>query len=352
MAAVPGSFALLVAIAASTATSAAAPAYEIDVADVPAGVDACPSREQVAESLEAHMPGVVARSGRATGPGLLHLALAISPEGVARVTMTDATGAVRLERELDIAASGGGQGRGAVPRDRSSCVAVAETVTLIIERYMRHLGYHEPPPPALVPPPEPPAPQPAAPPPEGPERGRLGLGVFVRPPYDGPTRVEPTLSGALRLGALELGASIGATWPVHRAIPMSDGAGSFTLLAFPLRVSLGVPLALGDHLTVVPAVAAGIDLVLAETKGIGATRRSSAAEPVVEAGLAFRVALTRRIWIDLQAFQGLDLRPEEFFVTDLTTSRPVTIMMTPRTYTRVGANFGFCFGNLAGAGKN
>jgi hypothetical protein len=99
-------------------------------------------------------------------------------------------------------------------------------------------------------------------------------------------------------------------------------------------------------------VAGGADVVLAQTRGIGATRRSSAVEPVVEAGLAFRAALTRRFWFDIQVFQGIDLRPEEFYVTDPMTQRSVTILMTPRTYTRMGANLGFCFGKLGSPGKN
>jgi hypothetical protein len=348
----PPLLALLLLAAASA--SPTAPAYEIEVTDVSAATDACPSREQVAEALEAHMPGVVARSGGATGPGLLHLSLTITPEGLARVTMTDATGAVRLERELDLAASAATGRDRALPRDRASCLAFAETVTLIIERYMRHLGYHEPPPPALVPPPEPPAapPPPPAPDEAGPERGRLGLGLFFRPPYGGPTHLEPTLSGAARIGPLEVSASVAATLAIRRTIPMSGGAGSFTLLSFPARLTIGWPIALGAPLTLVPAVAGGADVVLAQTRGIGATRRSSAVEPVAEAGLAFRAALTRRFWFDIQVFQGIDLRPEEFYVTDPMTQRSVTILMTPRTYSRIGANFGFCFGKLGSLGKN
>jgi hypothetical protein len=173
--------------------------------------------------------------------------------------------------------------------------------------------------------------------------------VFVRPPYDGPTRIEPMLTGALRVSRVEVGLSAGVALPVRLAIPRSDGDGTLTLLVFPARITLGVPLALGSRLALTPAVAGGFDLVLGETRGIGTTRRSSAIEPVAEAGLAFRAALTRRFWFDLQAFQGIDLRPEEFVVTDPNTQADVTVLMTPRTYTRVGANFGFFLGN---SGKN
>jgi hypothetical protein len=346
---VPPVLALLSLLAAAPS---AAPAYEIDVADVSAAPDACPSREQVAEALEAHMPGVLSRPGSTPGPGLLHLALTITPEGMAHVTMTDGTGALRLERELDLAGSAAATPGRPLPHDRSSCLAFAETITLIIERYMRHLGYHEPPPPALVPPPPPPAPPAPAPTDEGPERARIGVGLFVRPPYDGPARYEPTLTAALRLGPLEITLTAGATLPIRRTIPMSNGAGTLTLLAFPARFGLGFPLALGRTLTLTPGAVGGFDVVLAETRGIATTRRSSALEPVAEAGLALRAALTRRFWFDLQAFQGLDLRPEEFSVTNPSTSRSVTILVTPRTYTRIGANFGFYIGKLGNSGKN
>src|SRR6185295_20172122 len=94
--------------------------------------------------------------------------------------------------------------------------------------------------PALVPPPEP---EPVPAPPAAPEceRGRVGVGVAVRPPFgaDTPWRLEPELTGALLFGHLELAASAGAAWPAKRTIPMTAGAGDLTLLAFPVRVAAG-----------------------------------------------------------------------------------------------------------------
>ena len=55
----------------------------------------------------------------------------------------------------------------------------------------------------------------------------------------------------------------------------------------------------GARFALVPALGAGLDVVLAETRGIVVTRRSTAVEPVVEAGVRARAALTRRLWLDL-----------------------------------------------------
>jgi hypothetical protein len=321
-----------------------APAYEIDLAEVSNAPDACPTQDQLAEALEAHMPGVVARApAREANPSLLRLGFAMSPEGVARVTMTDATGATRLERELDLPKSGGAGPNAA--RDRTSaCAAVAETVALIVERYMRHLGYHEQPPPALVeppPPPPPPAPLPHAPPPPG-GPGRLGLGVAARLPYAASWRFEAGLTGAVRLGRIDVAATVGATLPQDEGVPMSAGKGSLLLRTFPARLTFGWTLWLGPRLALVPALGGGFDLVLAETRGIDLTRRSTAVEPTLEAGVRAMLTVTQRVWIDVQAFQGIDIRPEEFLV--MGTTGEETVLMTPRAYTRLGVDFGVYLG--------
>ncbi|HEX4406400.1 MAG TPA: hypothetical protein VH560_16290, partial [Polyangia bacterium] len=87
----------------------------------------------------------------------------------------------------------------------------------------------------------------------------------------------------------------------------------------------------------------GLDVVLAQTQGIDKTRRSAAVEPTVEAGATVLVTLTRRIWIDAHAFQGLDVRPEEFEITSAS-GQATNAFMTPRVYTRLGVDFGVFLG--------
>jgi hypothetical protein len=328
--------------------------YEIDVGDVSGAPEACPSQDLVAEALAARMPGVVARPGREPGPNTLRLGLTISGEGVARVTMTDASGTLRLERDLDLPKSGAGANGHArpAPHDRGgACAALADTIALIVERYMRHIGYHEPPPPALVepPPPPPPAPPVAAPQPSG--RGwRLGIGMMARPPVSAPWRLEPELLAAVGLGPVEVLLSAGVGLPHADTVPTAPGPGGrFTWMAVPVRLAAGWALPLGRRLVLVPSLGGGLDLVLAKTTGIGQTRRSSALEPVVEGGVSAILRLTRRIWIDLRAFQGIDLRPEDFYVTTGGTPPSVTLFMTPRTYTRIGVDFGVYLGKIRAA---
>jgi hypothetical protein len=317
------------------------PAHEIDLGDVSNAPDSCPMRGELAEALAARMPGVVAQTPE-PGARPFRLRLTLSPEGVARVTMTDAAGALRLERELDLPRGGAAAG---TPRERAdACAALAETVALIVERYMRHIGYHEPPPPVLI---EPNAasPPPPPPPPLGPAR-RIGLGLAVRPPLGASWRFEPELTGAARFGHLDVAASAGADLPVDEGVPKSGGQGSLNLRVFPARLALGWTVPVGAHFALVPALGAGLDLLLAETRGIVVTRRSTAVEPVVEAGVRARATLTRRFWIDLHASGGLDLRPEQFivFTSPTGTSAPETVVMTPRVYTRVGVDFGVYLG--------
>ncbi|HVU50850.1 MAG TPA: hypothetical protein VHL80_09195 [Polyangia bacterium] len=322
-----------------------APALAIDVSEVSNAPEACPTQDQLAEALEARMPGVVAR-GREANPNLLRLGLAISSEGIARVTISDAAGALRLERDLDLPKSGAAGPGGAHERG-GACAAIAETVALIVERYMRHIGYHEPPIPALVEPARPapaPLPPPAPPPaprPGGP--GRLGLGVAARLPYGASWRLEGLLTGAARVGRLDLAATLGADLPEDEPIPLSSGKGTLRLRTFPARVAVGWTFPVGRRLSLSPAVGGGFDFVLAETRGIDMTRRSRAIEPTMEAGLRAVAALTRRVWIDLQAFQGIDVRPEQFTVM-LPNSTKENVFLTPRAYTRVGVDFGVFLG--------
>jgi hypothetical protein len=338
-----------------------APTYEIDVADVSGAADACPSQDLVAESLAARMPGVVARPGREPGPNVLRLGLTVSDEGVAHVTMTDSTGALRLERDLELPRSSNTPGAAGAharpaPHDRSGgCAALADTIALIVERYMRHIGYHEPPPPPVVVETRPPPPPPPPPPP-APEHGaglRLGAGVVARPPVSAPWRLEPELLVGLAAGPVELTASAGLGLPNDQTVAALPGsasatAGTFTWMSVPIRVTAGWAIPVGGRLVLAPSLGSGIDLIFAETKGTNQTRRSSAAEPVVEAGVSAILQLTRRVWIDARAFQGIDLRPEEFVVSTGGNPPERRLFMTPRTYTRLGVDFGISLGKIRG----
>jgi hypothetical protein len=160
-----------------------------------------------------------------------------------------------------------------------------------------------------------------------------------------PWRLEPGLLASISLGPVELGASASLGLPRNQAVAPG---GTFTWMDIPIRVTAGWALPLGQRVVLIPSLGAGADIVLARTTGIGQTRRSSALEPVVEGGAAVVFQLTRRVWFGVRAFQGVDLRPEEFFVTTGGTPPNVTVLMTPRTYTRLGVDFGVSLGKIRG----
>ncbi len=117
----------------------------------PAGPhDGCPSPRQVTDALASRLPGSVIPLGQVLGAGTLRLAVASDASGVTRLELSDGGGELLLRRALS-----------ASERVRANdCLALAETVALIVERYWREVGYDVPPLPPARPPPVPPAPPP------------------------------------------------------------------------------------------------------------------------------------------------------------------------------------------------
>ncbi|HVU51519.1 MAG TPA: hypothetical protein VHL80_12580, partial [Polyangia bacterium] len=113
--------------------------------------DECPAPAPLAAALNALMPGLAPVSPTtlplplATGG---HLAVSTSAEGDVRVDLVDAQGEVVLHRVLP-----------APPRGRApDCPALAETISIIVDRYLHDVGYEAPPLPAPEPKPAPPPP--------------------------------------------------------------------------------------------------------------------------------------------------------------------------------------------------
>jgi hypothetical protein len=134
----PGAAILALAVLAG-APARAAPALKVEV---PAA--GCPRRRDVVASLEACLPGVT-RTGAGAGNMRRLQVEATDVPGVVQLRLFDDREVVALERRLGGAASSGGGG----------CEALAEAVALVVDRYLREIGYR--PPAASVPPtPEPP----------------------------------------------------------------------------------------------------------------------------------------------------------------------------------------------------
>jgi hypothetical protein len=95
----------------------------------------CPSVRQVNEAVAARLPGVLVPSTPTPPAGVLELRLAGNPASGHRLALTDGRGQVLLSRELPPSTA---------TRDRD-CEALAETVALIVDRYLQELAYQSPP---------------------------------------------------------------------------------------------------------------------------------------------------------------------------------------------------------------
>lgn len=100
------------------------------------------------DSVNGHLPGVVAPFGDAPNPKLLRLSAVAERGAPLRVDLADPDGGTLLHREISAPAH---------PKP-TDCQALAETVALIIERYWHELGYELPQP---GPSPSPPGEQPS-----------------------------------------------------------------------------------------------------------------------------------------------------------------------------------------------
>ena len=252
MVALPAIGASLVLALASAVGGQERREFAVDVAADAADAAACPSAAQLREALEARMPGIV--PGAATPPAATVLGLTLSPAsaGSARLALTDAAGAVVLERVLARAAA--------------DCAVLADTVGLIVERYLREIGYR-----GQAAASEPlvavrPAPAAPPPPPAAPRRELLlGVGAKVGAPVRGAGGNSQwtgylDVSVDLHLSLLVFSSSVGVGTPTETpAIPMTDG-GTFRLLPMPLRLGVGVHLDTRAG-SFVPALGGGADVL-------------------------------------------------------------------------------------------
>jgi hypothetical protein len=173
---------------------AAGPLLAIVIA-APAGPeDSCPSARQVTEALQAHVSGALIGPDRGSGGPLrtdaLRSVLEVPADGtVVRFSLVDARGDVQLRRTLQA------PGRG---RPAADCLALAETIATIVERYLSSVPYQAketepPPPPALPPPPPPPSSPGTRPPPE-----TIGDHGSTPPSDPGPRAFRPYAGGGWR----------------------------------------------------------------------------------------------------------------------------------------------------------
>jgi hypothetical protein len=314
----------------------------------PAGPDdGCPSPRQVTEALAARLPSAVVPVGQTIGPSALRLAVSGDASSVTRVELTDSAGEVLLRRTLSAADR-------ARPGD---CLALAETIALIVERYWREVGYDVPPLPPPRPPPEPEpapsperarpaevvrAPEPPRPPPSGPWWGLAGS-VAGRAGDTGGFDASATLVATLerRLGwRLQLGVGTGST------VDSSVGQASFR--RFPGRLGVYYPIRLGRG-QLEPGVGLGLDAIYVGLGGIipaDTTLQSTALcyrrwcySLGGDIALGWSVRSTHHVYFRALGRAGLAV-PYQF----LTETPPnSSIWSTPRTYLELGIESGLWF---------
>src|SRR5215471_933359 len=119
------------------------PLAAITIAPPGASEEGCPSPRQVSDGLTARLPGAVLPAVEAAGPATLRVTIFDPPGGGIRFQLTNADGETVLYRTLP-----------PPPGHPADCVALAETVALIVDRYLHEVGYEAPP---LPPPASPPA---------------------------------------------------------------------------------------------------------------------------------------------------------------------------------------------------
>jgi len=308
------------------------PAYAVVVA-APSGPDqGCPSPRQLTEALMAHIPAVVVSADEASTPGVLRLTVTGGGPVPLRVELTDQGGEARLYRSLTVA-----------ERSRApDCPALADTVALIVERFLRDLGYEAPPSPP--------------PPPREPVRDNLTRG----PPATlvAPSRFDVFAGGIWRAASLspesdleahlgigfERGAwtrrlavsfTVGATF-TPRAVRPNDGAFEAKLYRMPVRLGLSLPIALGPG-WLEPGLRLAVDWLYISWTWMGGGSRLLRS-PGGEAVLAFRVVMVRRLFARLGVSGGAGV-PYDVKIP----SAGDRLFGQPRFYVKSGLELGFSF---------
>jgi hypothetical protein len=312
-------------------------AISIAVAAPSGSDDGCPSPRQVTDALSARLPWAMQPPAQVGPPATLRLALTAAPGGGVRLQLSDTGGETVLVRVLPPSARG-----------KSDCPALAETVALIVDRYLHDVGFEAPPlPPPALPPPAvtraPPAP-PAAPP--APDAPRWRIGVGVEGQY-GDTR---SLDGSLALslayerpvggtrGGLRLSAGMARAVEAHWQSNQNNQSNDATLQRIPLRLGAYLAFAAGPG-QLEPGVSLGLDLLDAPVTSTPPPREGGGlhAAPSTGAEVAYALPLGKSVFLRGLARGGVAM-PYVF-----RTSAGDEVWSTPRTYLELGVESGVSF---------
>ena len=322
---------------------AALPVFALLVVAPTGPDDGCPSARQVTEAMQARFPASVLPADPASSqnrPDVLRALLDIAPDAtVVRFSLIDARGDTQLRRTLPA------PGRGRPPSD---CVALADTLAAIVERYLGFISYESSEadvpivraPAAEPAPPAPAAPAvPAVPVAPRPRAGLVLIGAGWRMVSEGQSAPEGRVGAGLELtrsprrvaGFLTLGLSPGVSGSFTRDGQMR----SATLRRFPARVGALLELPAGPGL-VEPALELGLDLLVLSVKGPESASYGVASG--VDAAVGYRLP-TRSLYVKPKAAIGLTIVRHNIFSDE--SSQPV--FQTPRATASFGIETGVIF---------
>lgn len=326
-----------------------APAFAVIVVAASGPDQGCPSPRQVTDALSTRLPGVVVPATAIGAPSALRLTVSggTGPAPL-RIDLVDPNGEGRLQRVLSLAERGRG----------SDCPALAETVALIVDRYLHDVGYEAPfstaPPPEAPPqkPSEPEVDEARAPPAprstaSAPPRNRFDL--FAAGGWRGTVGQEEADDFELGFGfgferprgAGRVGATLsGGVSPVERAtLPAGNG----TLRRFPLRLGLFVPLLLGPG-WIEPGAGVTIDwLRTSWSAGGAAAQNQVSASPAADLGLGYRLDLVGGLFLRATAVVAMGI--PYHFVTPAANGAvgEQRVFSTSRFSMKSGLQLGFSF---------
>ncbi len=293
----------------------------------------------------ARIPAVVVSGSEASNPGVLKLAVSGgSGSDPLRIEMTDPGGEARLYRNLTVS-----------ERGRGDCAALAETVALIVDRFLHDLGYEAP---ATLPPPLAGAdanlsrgPPPAA-------SGATRFDLFAGGAWRGATSDASDFELGFGLGFERgvLGRRFAVTFTGGTTRSHTNVAGNnytATLRRMPFRLGFWIPILAGPG-QLEPGVRAGIDwLSITQASPASAPgqppappgQAQSQMAPYGEAALCYRVAVLRRLFARIGGAVGLG-KGYDFPPPDSAGAQPFSgreVFSEPPVYVKVGLELGFSF---------
>lgn len=330
---IPQVLAALVAFTVQPAVVIAAPVAAVPIIAPSGSDDTCPNPRQVSDALQSHLPGLV-QPAAANRPEALRAVLDVPADGtVVHFSLVDSRGDVQLRRSIPA------PGRG---RPAAECIALAETLAVIVERYLSSVQYQAsetappPPPPAVVPP------APSPPPKPEPPRGRAGFlfvgGAWMMASSDDHSILAGRLGGELELTHRPFALVARITIGVAQQENVILGKGSASLRRFPLNVGLALEVPAGPG-TFEPCITGGVDVLqgYSDDPVTDRTDRAYRVSPVAGAETGYRVTLGRHFFVRPRASLGFAIVNYDVVVGK------AVIFHTSSTYSTFGLDVGLVF---------